>query len=1525
MTNYRQRVVRADGRIINVVQRRAHLSYCLTGCCCGRTDRGYAAVPVDTYKEEWLRRKLRNTVHLTKGGCLGPCALANVASLVFDSRAIWFHSINTPWHVRLIYDYIGQMIAANRFLAPPAELAEYAFNYYDWEARPRVASAAAGDAASGAAAAAAAASGPEIALLSHADTDLLTLRRGRETLPADLRVAGLSLLPVHTEEQMQLLLDGALAHARVIVLRLHGDLTAVAGFELLRRRCQTTGQQLVIVSGTGEPRPDFARAGTAPLDVLDAVTTYLVLGGERNVVECLKFLSDRLLLTGHGSSPPLPVPEHGVYLHDVEGATLDDWHRRADPDRPTAAVLFYRAHLLSGNTAFVDGLVEAIEAQGLNALAVFTSSLRARDADSDLPAALRLIQGRADVILSTLSFALGEVNAGGVTDPSGHVPALARVGLPIVQVIASGMPRGAWEVSRRGLTPLETAINVAIPEFDGRIISVPISFKDRSGEAAGLYAPHPERMARAAGTAAALARLRHAPRADVRVAFVLTNSSAKASQVGNAVGLDAPASLLSLLRAMKAQGYGISGLPEASDDLMTRLLARGSYDDQHPLDPLLAQRMDRARYRAAFERFPDAARRRMEEWWGTPADRGFTLRATDRRVDKKIASGLAAKAVVLDEEPWSDRERYHFAAMEFGQALVALQPPRGYGMDPDAIYHTPDLPPSHHYAAFYRWLATPRADGGWGAHAIVHVGKHGTLEWLPGKGIGLSGECYPDALLGDLPLIYPFIINDPGEGSQAKRRAHATIVDHLMPGMTNAETYGPLALLNELVNEYYTLEKLDPTKLPLVQQQIWELIQRANLQADLDLRTMLARDHGDHTHDWDDELTPEGVPVTLSEMSGSDVAHLIEDLDGYLCELGTAQIRDGLHTLGEMPPLPDTLRSLTRLSNAGVPGLQAALARGFGFELDALLAAPGARLDAPRRLLGVTPQAHGDVLEWLEELARELFAQLEAEGFQLSAVPVVQRAVLGEEAGAEEIMEPPAVTAAHSPEIAAVLAYACTTLVPSLEQVSDEVGHVLLALRGGYVPAGAAGAPTRGMAHVLPTGRNFYAVDPRALPSQAAWRVGQQLAHEVCARHLAEEGRYPEMIGLGAWGTSQMRTQGDDVAEVLALLGAEPVWDQHTRRVQDVALIPLERLGRPRIDVTLRISGFFRDAFPHLITLIDRAVELAVLADEPIEQNFARKHYLADLAQHAAGAAVGSAGAHDSARGSAAGNGTVAGDGSAAGSSSAVGSGAAGVDIGGADDSFEEVEARARYRIFGAKPGTYGAGIQALIETRHWETDQDFAQVFLTWGGYAYGREADGVDARETFARRLRGVEVAVHNQDNREHDIFDSDDYYQFHGGMIATVRALTGQQPKTYVGDSSRPDHARVRDLREEALRVYRSRVVNPKWLDSIRRHGYKGGLELVATVDYVFGFDATAHVAPDFVYQGLAEEYALSAEMQAFLARANPWALHAITERLLEAADRGLWEAPDPATLEALRRTQLDAETLVEARGERAREAR
>ena len=1449
-TSHRQRVIRADGRAFNIVQHRAHLTYCYTGCCCGITERGYAAVPVDVYKEEWLKRKIRNDVHLTKGGCLGPCALANVVSLVFDGKSIWFHSVNSEWLVRQIFEYIDSMLKADRFVQPPAELSEYVFNYYDWDVRlpsPSEELTKLGMVEPNGA----------IMLLSHADTDLLSLIKASESLPAELRVSAFSLNALRNDDQMNVLITGEMSKAKIIVVRCHGPLSCIPGFDKLKTACIERGQSLVLVSGTGDNASEFAETINVPADVMQTASGYLDLGGVANMGELLRFLSDRLMLTGYGYAAPSPMPEHGIYLPDIDVAAFEDWQRQADPTKPTAAVLFYRAHRMSGNTAFIDKLIQALQSKGMNALCIFTSSLKSKE--DGQPAAFLFIDGKADVLISTLSFALGDVNTGSVSLAGEAVNSLEELGIPVLQAIASGMPRGAWEGSRRGLNSLDTAVNVAIPEFDGRIITVPISFKERSAGADNLYVAHEQRIERLAGIAARLVALRHKPNSDRRIAFVLTNSAAKASQVGGAVGLDSPASLLTTLHAMRARRYSVSALPETSDELIQRLLEHGTYDDNYPLDPAQAKRFSREAYQKIFAFFPERANRRMQDFWGQPQARGFSIMPA-KKTDKKLLPTIGGKVVSIDkEEPWGDEYDYLFTAMDLGNALIALQPPRGYGIDPDAIYHTPDLPPTHHYTAFYRWLGTPEAEGGWGADAIVHMGKHGTLEWLPGKGIGLSGECYPDLLLGDLPLVYPFIVNDPGEGSQSKRRAHAVVIDHLTPPMTTAETYGPLAELNQLVNEYYAVEKLDPTKLPYLQQQIWELVERTNLKADLDTKTMLTRERGDHTHEWDDALTPEGVPTTLASMTGNEVAHLIEDLDGYLCELGMAQIRNGLHILGQMPPLPEMLRSLTRLANIDTPSLQVSLASAFGFDFSVLLDKPGERLPEPQQLLRQTCYTNADVLELLDRAALDLFTMLEILGFRTEAVGEVQRAVLGLE----------------SAEVSTALIFACADLVPNLEQTDDEIEHLLDALEGKYVPAGPAGAPTRGMAHILPTGRNFYAVDPRALPSQAAWRVGQQLAREAIERFRKEEGNYPEMMGLSVWGTSQMRTHGDDIAEAFALLGVKPIWNPQSRRLERVAVTALEELGRPRVDVTLRISGFFRDAFPHLIDMFDQAVSLVIERDEPLDQNFPRKHYLADLKSRK-------------------------------------------------DIPTHEAETQARYRIFGSKPGSYGAGILPLIETGNWKGDEDFARAFLTWGGYAYGKGTDGVAAQPVFAERLKSIQVSLHNQDNREHDIFDSDDYFQFHGGMIASIRALTGIQPKAYFGDSSRPEAVQVRDLREEALRVYRSRVINPKWIESIKRHGYKGGLELAATVDYIFGFDATAQIAPDFVYEGLAEHYALSKEMQGFLGGSNPWALNAIAERLLEAAKRELWENPAPETLDALRNVLLESEALLEASGERKREA-
>ncbi len=1482
----RNLVLRPDGKLVNVARKRGQLFVCASGCCCGHTERNFALVPTELYHNEWERRKLRNKVHLTIGGCLGPCPLANVTLLLFDDRHIWFHSMNSATLIVALYDYIEAMLAADAYLPPPPLLAEYTFTSFTWDGHEVEGQADRQERRQPARREPVASAVPAILFLSHSDTDLLALEAALPNLPADFsEVRHANPAHLRSDADIDAFLDAALLGVELVIVRLLGGRASFAhGVGRLIAWARENETWLVLLPGTEALDPELTAASTVGVPVAHEALAYLLLGGASNVEQCLRFLSDHLLTTGFGFDSPVPEPRHGAYYPGAGRMSIADLRARHDPARPTVGILFYRAHYLAGNTAFVDALVREVEAQGANALPVFAYSLKdmdeeekaessviesceccdggpsesPRSASSRLPVALRYFvddsgQPAVDALLTTMSFALGGVDPSATANASDwEAGSFAQLGVPILQVIAATSSRAQWQNSSRGLTPIDTAMNVALPEFDGRIITVPVSFKAATAPArpasvpgttgtAMRYDADTERVRRIVGMALRLATLRRKPNAEKRLAIILTNSPAKAARIGNAVGLDAPASLVRLLHGLRDAGYDVGDIPASGDELIHALIDRCSYDTELLTEDQLAMaaaRVPEREYARWFGALPPRNQREIADRWGPPPGEAY----------------VHEHAITL-------------AGLRLGNVFLALQPPRGYGMDPNAIYHVPDLPPTHNYHALYRWLRDP---AGWGADAMIHLGKHGTLEWLPGKSIGLSEECYPDQLLADIPLVYPFIINNPGEGAQAKRRAHAVVVDHLIPPMTSAGAYGELAELAQLVDEYYQVEALDPTKLPVLQRQIWGLLQRAHL--DDDLKVMARQNHGDHTHEWDETLNEDGTPATLSEMRGKDFAHLLEDIDGYLCELTGVQIRDGLHVLGTLPEgeqLTDLLFSLTRLPNLEIPSLRAVVASAYGLDLGTLLDAPGRRLspEEQARLAAVTgnperadaPASAADGLQAIEERCRELLAALQSAGFAAERVEEVAAPLL---AGAS----------APLASVFVVLRFVCEQVVPRLSRTGDEVERILQGLAGAYIPPGPSGSPTRGMVHVLPTGRNFYSIDPRALPSPSAWEVGERLADELIERHLRETGRYPESIGLSIWGTSAMRTQGDDIAQAFALLGVRPRWQPENRRLLGIEVIPLERLGRPRIDVVCRISGFFRDAFPHLISVLDEAVETVATLDEPAERNYLRRHVQAETERRVM------AGEHP-----------------------------------------ERAAVAARYRLFGAKPGAYGAGILPLIDEHNWQDTSDFAEAYVNWGGYAYTAREFGVDARGAFRTALAGIEVAAKNQDNREHDIFDSDDYLQFHGGMIAAIRALSGKQPRRYVGDTSDPERVRVRDLKEEALRVFRARVTNPKWIEAMRRHGYKGGLELTATVDYLFGYDATSGIMEDWMYERVAHDYAFDPATRTFLRASNPWALQDIATRLFEAAERKLWRNPDAATLAALRGVLLEAEGDIEGRSE------
>jgi cobaltochelatase CobN len=1312
-----------------------------------------------------------------------------------------------------------------------------------------------------------------ILLLSTSDTDLLSARAAGGPVP--LRYANPARLALG---DLPALLDGA----DLVVVRLLGGIRAWQdGLDLLLTGDGGTpgAPRPPVVVLTGEQAPDaqLMAASTVPIGIAAEAHAYLAHGGPANLEQLARFLSDTVLLTGHGFDPPAPAPTWGPLERTgrpagAEGPLADG--ENAPGALPAIAVLYYRAHHMSGNTAFVEALCAAVEDAGGYPLPLYVASLRAPE--PELVDALR----SADAIVTTVLAAGGtrpaEASAGGDNE-AWDAGALAALDVPILQALCLTSPRSAWAQNDEGVSPLDAASQIAVPEFDGRLITVPFSFKEIDEDGLPSYVADPERAARVAQIAVRHARLRHIPAADKRLALILSAYPTKHSRIGNAVGLDTPASAVALLRRLHAEGYdlgpadpatGLPGVPGLAsgdgDELIRALIEAGGHDQDWLTEEQLGRnpvRIPAADYKRWYAMLPQELRTSVEHHWGPPPGEMFVDHSRNRPGARTAADGTGSDGTGGDGD-------IVLAALRHGNLLVLIQPPRGFGENPIAIYHDPDLPPSHHYLAAYRWLGTRAADGGFGADAVIHLGKHGNLEWLPGKNAGLSAACAPDAALGDLPLVYPFLVNDPGEGTQAKRRAHATLVDHLVPPMARADSYGDIARLEQLLDEHAQIAAMDPAKLPAVRAQIWTLLHAAKLDHDLGLTG----------HDRPDD-------------DGFD--ELILHVDGWLCAIKDAQIRDGLHVLGTAPAGADRVNLVLAMLRARqiwggtqtLPGLREALGLD---ESAATRTAADAAEDAARALVQAMEDADWDPAAVPSVVAAHAAgtatggdhaaAGSPAPGLASGGRPAASSVsggrpaastVSGGRPGASSVSGDRPSSGPPLQAVADILAFAAREVIPRLAATTDELDRTLHALNGGFVPAGPSGSPLRGLVNVLPTGRNFYSVDPKAIPSRLAWETGQALADSLLARYRDDhDGAWPTSVGLSLWGTSAMRTAGDDVAEALALLGVRPVWDDASRRVTGLEPVPLDELAHPRIDVTLRISGFFRDAFPHTVGLLDDAVRMVAALDEPTEHNHVRAHAQADLA--------------------------------------------AGAD-----------ERTATTRIFGSRPGTYGAGLLQLIDSRDWRTDADLAEVYTVWGGYAYGRGLDGRPARTEMESAYRRIAVAAKNTDTREHDIADSDDYFQYHGGMVAAVRALTGSAPEAYIGDSTRPETVRTRTLTEETSRVFRARVVNPKWIEAMRRHGYKGAFELAATVDYLFGYDATTGVIADWMYDKLTETYVLDPVNRAFLQESNPWALHGITERLLEAASRGMWAQPDPAVLEALREAFLQVEGDIEGESEDRRD--
>jgi len=1084
----------------------------------------------------------------------------------------------------------------------------------------------------------------DLVFLSFSDSDLGAVAAAwaaqRDALPS-LRLANLAKLK--HPMSVDLYVEQVIAGARCIVIRLLGGLDYWRyGAEEVAHAACANGTSLALVAGDGRADARLAKLSTLSEAMLARLDGFFAHGGPANTTHALQLMAHLAGLAPDHGLVPEPLQQHGVHQLGVA----------EQPRRPLAVIVFYRAYLLAADLAPIEALARALDREGLNARAIYVGSLKDRDTSAFVTSTLR--DWQPQIVLNATAFSARLDDA-----PS----PLEAPGVPVLQLVHAGSAREAWQQSSRGLSQADLAMQVVLPELDGRLSTTAISFKGEQSEVEGLefartaHLPSEPGITAAAKRAAAWVHLATTPRRERKLALVLSDYPGAAGHAAHAVGLDAIASAEEILRLLDIEGFDVGeALPDGAtlvadlcDAAPTGFL---SLDD----------------YMRLLARLEAGARAKIMAAWDAPED------------DPSVRDG-----------------HFTMRVARHGNLVAAIQPDRGNSLDRKASYHDPDLPPRHAYVAFYLWLREVV-----GIDAMIHLGTHGTLEWLPGKAMALSSSCLPAALLGETPVAYPFIVNNPGEAAAAKRRLGAVTIGHLTPPLKPAGLSNETFELERLIDEYAAADGLDRRRTALLRQEILDRAAAAGLLAE----------------------------------SGADRASSEEDqlarLDAYLCDVKDLQIRDGLHIFGRAPE----------------PGRRA--------EFLASLAQSNPALDP---------------------------AQLAARFDQAAA---------------------------------------------------QERQALIAALDGKFVAPGPSGAPTRGRADVLPTGRNLYAVDPRAVPTRSAVVLAEKAAQELLRRHVQDHGDWPRALVMDVWGSATMRTGGEDLALGLLLMGARPMWDQGSNRVTGIEILPLAELDHPRVDVTLRISGLFRDAFETQIALFDEAVRAIAARDEPDDWN--------PLAASARGLEG-------------------------------------------------EAWRRATARIYGAAPGDYGAGVTERVERGAWQTRADLGRDYLAASGTAYGKGIDGTPDADGFAARIRQADAFLHQQDHAEIDLLDSLDYAAYEGGFAAAAAKL-GNAPALYHTDISRPEAPKVRTLVEEIARIVRGRAANPKWIEGMMRHGYRGAAEVTRSIEGLFAFAATLPGRLDPQFDALYDATLGDDAVDGFLRKENPAAREAMVARFDEAIRRDLW---------------------------------
>lgn len=1117
--------------------------------------------------------------------------------------------------------------------------------------------------------------------------------------------------------------------------------------------------------------------------------TYLINRDRENDVSILYWLNHKL--TGEGSVPePVTSRESGIFHPDFSrDISLEEYLEHMVPGRPTIGILYTANLWIYDNQTHIVSLIRKMEELEMNVIPVFFSALvHNMDGKSGTAAIVQkyFMDGdrcRVNAIAMCSSFS--QINNSrdcyGIYTPDEQNFFHTMTDVPVMQVMQISGHYADYEETAEGLSKSEFNMGVIWPELDGQIITVPIA-SGEGGKKMKKYTPLDDRIDHLCRMIKNWAVISSIPRSERKIAILMYQSRPDTGRIGGAAGLDSIESVCDMLKRFAKEGYTLDHVPENGTELVKEIIDNITNDlewssSQRIRDKAVAL-IDNSCYLKEYEKLSEFNRRTIEESWGKPPG--------------KISV---------------DNGKFVIPGIVNGNIYIGFQPLRGWAEQMEAVYHDPVIPCPHQYIEFYRWLKND-----FKTNVVFHIGTHGTVEWLPGKSHGLSSKCFPDLVLDGIPNVYPYIIDDPGEGVQCKRRSEAVLIGHMCPTMTRAGSYDDIEAIDAPLQEYFKFKaSLSGDRKEAVIGEVLEAVRRQDMLKDLGLP---------------EDITAEGFEEHL------------EDVHDYIMEIKDALIRDGLHILGRAPEgelLDETIYGLTRQRNGDVPSLRGAYYASLGYNLDSMLENPSSMTGG---------ELNSVIIDRTDGQLMELLAHLRESGYDADLVKGLNMT--------EDLRE--------------AIEYVCDEVSKNVMKMTDEMDNMMHACDGGYVLPGPSGAPMRGNAHILPMGRNYYGIDPDIVPPRASWEIGKKMADQMIQRYIEDKGIYPKEVGFIIWATDTIKTNGDDVAYILWLMGVRPVWGRNGQ-VNGLEVIPISELGRPRIDVTVRITGLFRDAFPNLIDLIDDAVKMVAELDEDENDNYLAANLRRDIVESMA-------------------NGMTV----------------------------DEARKKNSVRIFGCPPGAYGAGVNHAIENSDWKSVQDLADLYIEWGSYGYGRGLSGVAMKEQFVKRFGKVGVTVKNVPDREIDVLDVDDFYSYLGGLNAFVKAYGNKDAMSFMGDGSDPDKVKIRDSKQELQFVYRSKALNPKYISGLKNHGFRGVAEVAKLTEFTFGWDATSDIADDWMYEGLAEKYLFDPDTRKWMEENNPHAMMEMINRLMEAYDRGMWDAK-PETIEKLKDLFMDLEERIE----------